>query len=369
MKAIHITTFILLSNGKPCYLALRPANFAGMSKKLIPVSVLDLAAVVKDSTPAHTFRKSLQLAQHTEQLGFKRYWLAEHHNFISIASAATSVLIGFIAGGTNTIRVGSGGIMLPNHSSLVIAEQFGTLGSLYPGRIDLGLGRAPGTDQLTAMALRRSPNIRAEDFPLQIRELQTYFSKENSTSKVRAIPGEGVDIPMWILGSSTDSAHLAAYLGMPYAFAAHFAPQQMQTAFSIYRNEFRPSAQLAEPYTMACVNVIAADTDEEAHFLATSAYQAFLGIIRDKRALMQPPVNNMNDLWNEVEEAHVKQMLSASFIGSPATLEKGIHAFAERTGINELMANAHIFDHAAKLHSYKLLSEVMNGKATGVENG
>jgi len=330
-----------------------------MSKKQIPVSVLDLAAVVKDSTPEHTFRKSLQLAQHTEHLGYKRYWLAEHHNFISIASAATSVLIGYIAGGTKTIRVGSGGIMLPNHSSLVIAEQFGTLGSLYPGRIDLGLGRAPGTDQLTAMALRRSPNIRAEDFPLQIKELQTYFSKENSTGRVRAIPGEGVDIPMWILGSSTDSAHLAAYLGMPYAFAAHFAPQQMTTAFSIYRNEFRPSSQLGEPYTMACVNVIAANKDEEAHYLATSAYQAFLGIIRDKRDLMQPPVKNMNELWNEVEEAQVKHMLSASFIGGPATLAKNIQAFVERTGINELMANAPIFDHDAKLHSYKLLTEVM----------
>lgn len=334
-----------------------------MSKQHIPVSVLDLAAVVKDSTPAHTFKKSLQLAQHTEALGYKRYWLAEHHNMISIASAATAVLIGHIAGGTKTIRVGSGGIMLPNHSPLIIAEQFGTLGSLYPGRIDLGLGRAPGTDQLTAMVIRRSSNLRAEDFPQQVMELKTYFSKENSTAKVRAIPGEGVDIPMWILGSSTDSAHLAAYFGMPYAFAGHFAPQQMQTAFAIYRNEFRPSAQLDEPYTMACVNVIAADTDDEAQYLATSAYQAFLGIIRDKRDLLQPPVHNMEEIWNEVEEAHVKQMLSASFIGSPARLEKNIQEFIELTGINELMANAHIFDHEARMHSYKLLSEVMKVKA------
>lgn len=333
-----------------------------MSKQ-IPVSVLDLAAVVKDSIPEHTFKKSLQLAQHTEALGYKRYWLAEHHNMISIASAATSVLIGFIAGGTKTIRVGSGGIMLPNHSSLIIAEQFGTLGSLYPGRIDLGLGRAPGTDQITAMIIRRSSNLRAEDFPQQVMELKAYFSKENSTAKVRAIPGEGVDIPMWILGSSTDSAHLAAYFGMPYAFAGHFAPQQMQTAFSIYRNEFRPSVQLDEPYTMACVNVIAADTDDEARYLATSAYQAFLGIIRDKRDLLQPPVRNMKEIWNEQEEAHVKQMLSASFIGSPATLEKNIQEFIELTGINELMANAHIFDHEARMYSYKLLSDVMNVKA------
>ena len=204
-----------------------------MSKQHIPVSVLDLAAVVKDSTPEHTFKKSLQLALHTEALGYKRYWLAEHHNMISIASAATSVLIGFIAGGTKTIRVGSGGIMLPNHSPLIIAEQFGTLGSLYPGRIDLGLGRAPGTDQLTAMVIRRNSNLRAEDFPQQVMELKTYFSQENSTAKVRAIPGEGVDIPMWILGSSTDSAHLAAYFGMPYAFAAITCSRSMGIIFTL----------------------------------------------------------------------------------------------------------------------------------------
>lgn len=335
-------------------------------QKKIPVSVLDLAAITEGTGPEHTFKKSLQLAQHTEALGYKRFWLAEHHNMISIASAATSVLIGFIAGGTQTIRVGSGGIMLPNHSSLIIAEQFGTLGSLYPGRIDLGLGRAPGTDQLTAMVIRRNSNLRAEDFPQQVMELKAYFSKENSTAKVRAIPGEGVDIPMWILGSSTDSAHLAAYFGMPYAFAGHFAPQQMQTAFAIYRNEFRPSAQLEEPYTMACVNVIAADTEEEAQSLATSAYQAFLGIIRDKRQLLQPPVHNMDELWTEQEEAQVKHMLSASFIGSPAAIEKNIRQFVELTGIDELMANAHIYDHEARMHSYKLLKEVMGVKVGAI---
>jgi luciferase family oxidoreductase group 1 len=214
------------------------------------------------------------------------------------------------------------------------------------------------------MVIRRNSNLRVEDFPQQVMDLKTYFSEENSTAKVRAIPGEGVNIPMWILGSSTDSAHLAAYFGMPYAFAGHFAPRQMQTAFAIYRNEFRPSAQLDEPYTMACVNVIAADTDEEAHFLATSAYQAFLGVIRDKRQLLQPPVQNMHEIWNEPEEAQVKHMLSASFIGSPSALEKGIQDFIERTGINELMANAHIYDHKARLYSYKLLSELMHVKAT-----
>ena len=330
-----------------------------MNKKQVAFSVLDLAAITEGTTPEHSFKKSLKLAQHTEALGYRRYWLAEHHNMVSIASSATAVLIGYIAGGTKTIRVGSGGIMLPNHSSLIIAEQFGTLGSLYPGRIDLGLGRAPGTDQLTAMVIRRNTNLRAEEFPQQVLELKKYFSKENSTAKVRAIPGEGVDIPMWILGSSTDSAHLAAYFGMPYAFAGHFAPAQMQTAFGIYKNEFRPSEQLSEPYIMACVNIIAADTDDEAHYLATSAYQAFLGIIRDKRQLLQPPVHNMEDMWNEFEEAQVKQMLSGSFIGSPSSLEKNIQSFITLSGVDELMINAHIYDFDAKLHSYKLVSEVM----------
>ena len=227
---------------------------------------------------------------------------------ISVASSATAILIGFIAGGTTHLRVGSGGIMFPNHSPLVVAEQFRTLASLYPGRIDLGLGRAPGTDPLTAMALRRSNNLGAEDFPQQLKELKTYFSTSNSVAKVRAIPGKGIDISMWILGSSTDSINLAAYLGLPYAFAGHFAPQQMTEAFAIYRQQFKPSLQLSQPYTITCVNVIAADTDEEAHYLTTSAYQAFLGIIRGQRELLQPPVRNMNAIWNEYEEAHVKQM-------------------------------------------------------------
>ncbi|MFT4154410.1 LLM class flavin-dependent oxidoreductase [Parafilimonas sp.] len=330
-----------------------------MSKKQIACSVLDLAAVTEGSTPEYSFKKSLKLAQYAENLGYTRYWLAEHHNIAGIASAATSVLIGYIAGGTKTIRVGSGGIMLPNHSSLIIAEQFGTLGCLYPGRIDLGIGRAPGTDQLTAMVIRRNSNLGAEDFPQQVIELKTYFSKENSTAKVRAIPGEDVDMPIWILGSSTDSAHLAAYFGMPYAFAGHFAPAQMQTAFGIYKNEFRPSEQASQPYIMACVNTIAADTDEEANYLATSAYQAFLGIIRNKRQLLQPPVKNMADLWNEAEKTQVLQMLAGSFIGSASTIQKNIQAFVAQTGVDELMFNAHMYDFDAKMHSYKLMSEVM----------
>ena len=334
-----------------------------MKNTTIPVSILDLAPVLEGTLPEHTFRNSLKLAQQAEKWGYGRYWLSEHHNMISVASSATAVLIGFIAGGTKRIRVGSGGIMLPNHSPLVVAEQFGTLASLYPGRIDLGLGRAPGTDGLTAMVLRRSTHLGAEDFPQQLHELKTYFSNSNSTAKVRAIPGEGIDIPMWILGSSTDSAYLAAETGMPYAFAGHFAPHQMEAAFAIYRRNFKPSLQLAKPYMMACVNVIAADTDEEAQYLASSAYQAFLGIIRNNRQLLQPPVLNMNKLWNEFEEAHIKAMLSRSFIGSANTVEAGIQQFIAQTGVNELMVNAHIFDLNAKLHSYELLAEIME---TGV---
>jgi luciferase family oxidoreductase group 1 len=327
----------------------------------IPISILDLASVVQGSTPADSFRNSLALAQHAEALGYCRYWFAEHHNMVSVASSATAVLIGFIAGGTKNIRAGSGGIMLPNHSPLIIAEQFGTLASLYPNRIDLGLGRAPGTDQLTAMVIRRATSLDADNFPQQVQELKTYFSTENRSAKVRAIPGEGIDVPMWILGSSTDSAHLAAYFGMPYAFAGHFAPQQMEAAFAIYRNGFRPSPQLQQPYVMACVNVIAANTDAEAQYIATSAYQAFLGIIRNKRDLLQPPVKDMRALWNEYEEAQIKQMLSGSFIGSMETIENGIKRFVERTGINELMAAAHIYDLNVKLHSYKMLSDIMRG--------
>ena len=328
-------------------------------KHTIPISILDLAPVLEGTTPEHTFRNSLQLARQAEEWGYTRYWLSEHHNMISVASSATAVLIGFIAGGTRHIRVGSGGIMLPNHSPLVVAEQFGTLASLYPGRIDLGLGRAPGTDGLTAMVLRRSTHLGAENFPQQLQELKTYFSAGNSTSKVRAIPGEGIDIPVWILGSSTDSAYLAAALGIPYAFAGHFAPQQLDAAFGIYQKNFKPSLQLAQPYMMACVNVIAADTDDEAQYLATSAYQAFLGIIRNNRQLLQPPVRNMDMLWNAYEEAQVKSMLSQSFIGSTATVAGGIGQFVAGTGVHELMVNAHIFDFDARLHSYELLAEIM----------
>lgn len=334
-----------------------------MKKELtsIPYSVLDLATVIEGKTPADTFKNSLDLAQHAENWGYHRYWLAEHHNMISVASSATSVVIGHIAGGTKTIRVGSGGIMLPNHSPLVIAEQFGTLESLYPGRIDLGLGRAPGTDQVTAMAIRGERMNAANSFPQDVLKLQAYFSAENSNSSVRAIPGEGLDIPIWILGSSTDSARLAAALGLPYAFASHFAPAQFMTAIQIYRQNFKPSEHLKEPYVLACVNVVAAETDAEANKIATSLYQLFRGIVTGKRMLLQPPVDNMDDVWTEYEEEQAGQMLACTFTGTKETIANDLQQFLDQTQVDEIMATSHIFDHQARLNSYKLLSEVFKG--------
>ena len=329
------------------------------NKEQIPYSILDLATVTEGASLKETFAKSLEAAQHAEKLGYHRYWLSEHHNMISVASSATSILIGYIAGGTSTMRVGSGGIMLPNHAPLAVAEQFGTLESIYPRRIDLGLGRAPGTDQLTAMELRGTRFSTAEDFPQNILKLQTYFSEENSDAKVRAIPGEGQNIPIWILGSSTDSAQLAGYLGLPYAFASHFAPAQFFAAIELYRRIFRPSKVLKEPYVMPCVNVIAADTDEEANKLATSLYQMFIGIITGNRTRLQPPVDNMDNLWSEGERAAAQQMLQLSFIGSKATIKSKLKEFREKTGMNEIMIISNIFDQKAKLHSYQLFAEVM----------
>jgi luciferase family oxidoreductase group 1 len=326
-----------------------------------PYSVLDLATVIEGKTAADTFKKSLDLAQHVEGWGFNRYWLAEHHNMIAVASSATSVVIGHIAAGTKTLRVGSGGIMLPNHSPLVIAEQFGTLESLFPGRIDLGLGRAPGTDQVTAMAIRGERFNAANDFPKDVLKLKQYFSAENATSSVRAIPGEGLDIPIWILGSSTDSAFLAAAMGLPYAFASHFAPTHFLNAIDIYRKNFKPSAQLAEPYVISCVNVVAADTDEEANKLATSLFQLFKGIVTGKRMLLQPPVDNMDDVWDAFEEAQASQMLTCTFIGSKETIQTDLQSFLDQTQVNEVMVSSHIYDHAAKLKSYQIVSEAFRG--------
>jgi luciferase family oxidoreductase group 1 len=326
----------------------------------IPLSVLELATVVEGGNLSSAIAGTVEVAKHTESLGYKRIWMAEHHNMEFVASSATAVLIGQVASKTNIIRVGSGGIMLPNHSPLVIAEQFGTLETIYPGRIDLGLGRAPGTDQFTAMALRRNNMNSTNDFPNDVKQLQTYFSKENSSSKVRAFPGEGLDIPLWILGSSTDSAYLAAQMGLPYAFAAHFAPAQFRMAIDIYRNNFRPSKQLNQPYVMACVNVIASETNEEAEFLATSLIRLFLGLITNTRKPIQPP-GTLPESYH-VPEVHsaVNSMMACTFTGSRDTLRKKLSNFIADTGINELMVSSNMYDSEAKLKSFTILQDAMN---------
>lgn len=330
-----------------------------MSKSFskIPVSILDLAVITAGGSPALSFKRSVDLAQKAENLGYHRFWMAEHHNMDSVASSATSVLIGYIAANTSSIRVGSGGIMLPNHAPLVVAEQFGTLESLYPGRIDLGLGRAPGTDPLTAYALRRDEQS-AYRFPQSVSEIQTYFSAGNKGSKVRAIPGEGLDIPIWILGSSTDSARLAAAMGLPYAFASHFAPRQLHEAKSIYRHEFQPSEQLSEPYFMPCVNIILADSEEEADLLSTSAQKLFLGIITGDRSPLQPPDPDFQ--MNPAAKAAMDQMTKYSFIGDPKKVTRQIIDFVNDTTADELMVVSHIFDHQARLKSYSLLKQIQD---------
>ncbi|TDE17198.1 LLM class flavin-dependent oxidoreductase [Dyadobacter psychrotolerans] len=328
-------------------------------KKNVVYSVLDLATVIEGKTPADTFVTSLDLARQAERFGYTRYWFAEHHNMISVASSATAILIGHIAGGTSTIRVGSGGIMLPNHSPLVVAEQFGTLASLYPGRIDLGLGRAPGTDQVTARAIRGENFNAAHNFPEDIQKLQQFFSEDNSGSKVRAIPGEGLDVPIWVLGSSPDSAHLAAAMGLPYAFASHFAPTYFKEAIKLYRKNFRPSQYLDKPYVMACVNVVAADTDDKAAYLSTSVLQFFMGVVTGSRKLLQPPVESMENIWSMQEEYAVNQMLSYSFIGGKEKLKQKISTFLDQTQVDEVMATSHIFDHTARVESYRLFSQIL----------
>lgn len=324
----------------------------------IPLSVLDLATIKEGKTPADTFNHSVDLAQHVEKWGFKRYWLAEHHSMESIASSATSVLIGHIAGKTSTIRVGSGGIMLPNHAPLVVAEQFGTLEYMYPGRIDLGLGRAPGSDQVTARALRRNALEGPNDFPESLIELKRYFSSENKTAKVRAIPGEGLDIPIWLLGSSTYSAQLAAILGLPFAFASHFAPTYLFDALKLYRDNFKPSESLQEPYAIACVNVVAGNSDQEAKHLATSFYQLAMGIIHGSTKPLRPPVESMDNIWSEPERAAILQMMKYSFIGGPSTVKEKLQLFLNQTQVDEIMVTSHIYEHEARVRSYKILSEI-----------
>ncbi|MCI1694906.1 LLM class flavin-dependent oxidoreductase [Aneurinibacillus aneurinilyticus] len=337
-------------------------NFLKQSKKQfndIPLSILDLAPIVSGGTPADSFRNTLDLAQHAEKWGFNRYWLAEHHNMPGIASSATSVVIGYVAAGTSKIRVGSGGIMLPNHAPLVIAEQFGTLESLYPGRIDLGLGRAPGTDQMTMRALRRDSRSDGQDFPEQLDELRSYLNPSLSAGmRVRAIPGEGLHIPIWLLGSSGFSARLAGQLGLPFSFASHFSPDNTLPALEVYRSNFRPSEVLDEPYVMVGVNVIAADTDEEARRLATSMEQQFLNLVRNRPSPLKPPVENMDDLWNPFEKATIQQQLRTSIVGSPKVVTEKLRTFLDSTQADELIINSQIYDHKARLHSYEILSSL-----------
>jgi luciferase family oxidoreductase group 1 len=321
------------------------------------LSVLDLSPIPKGATPADSLRNTLDLAQHAERWGYRRYWLAEHHNMLGIASAATAVVIGHVAGGTRTIRVGSGGIMLPNHSPLLIAEQFGTLESLYPGRIDLGVGRAPGTDQMTVRALRRDPAA-AEHFPQDVVELQALLGPVQPGQAVQAVPGTDTRVPIWILGSSLFGAQLAAMLGLPYAFASHFAPQALMEALDIYRSRFKPSAQLDRPHVMLGVNVVAADDDDEARRLFTTAQQGFTNLLRGTRGQVQPPIDDIDSYWTPAEKRHASAMLRYAFVGGAATVRDGLKAFVAATGADEIMATGMIYDHAARLRSYEILADV-----------
>lgn len=330
---------------------------------MIPFSILDLAPVAEGATPADAFRNSLDLAQHGERWGYKRFWLAEHHNMSGIASAATSVVIAHIAGGTRTIRVGSGGIMLPNHAPLVIAEQFGTLESLFPGRIDLGLGRAPGTDMATARALRRDLEASGDRFPQDVLELQAWFAPAGPGQRIRAVPGAGLEVPIWLLGSSLFSAQLAAQLGLPFAFASHFAPAAMMQAFELYRSRFQPSEQLDRPYAMAGVNVFAADSDAEGQRLFTSLLQQFINLHRGSPGRLQPPVDDIEAVSTPMERAGAERALSCSFIGAPETVASGLRSFIATTGADELIVTAQIHDHAARLRSFEIAAEIRDSLA------
>lgn len=329
---------------------------------MVPVSILDLVPVILGETPREALRKSLDLAQHAEAFGYKRYWVAEHHNMTAIASAATSVVIGYLAGGTTTIRVGSGGIMLPNHSPLVIAEQFGTLESIYPNRIDLGLGRAPGTDSRTLRALRRDPT-REHSFPEDVLELQSFLAPPVSGQAVRAVPGAGTEVPIWILGSSTFGAELAASLGLPYAFASHFAPDALLPALEIYRRKFKPSKQLDHPYAMVGVNVVAADTDDEARYLFTTIQQSFTNLVRGAGGKLQAPIDNIHDYWTPAEKHHASHMLKYSIVGSAETARKGLKELINLTKADELMIVTSIYDHVARIRSYQIVAESAMGAA------
>ena len=325
---------------------------------MLPLSVLDLSPITEGSDAGASLRNSAELARHVEQLGYERFWMAEHHSMPGIASAATAVALAFVGAQTSTIRIGAGGVMLPNHAPLIIAEQFGTLEALYPGRVDLGLGRAPGTDQAAAYAMRRNLASDANQFPNDVVELQGYFRGDNG--RVRAIPGEGLNIPIWILGSSLYGAQLAAMLGLPYAFASHFAPQMMTEAIRVYREKFEPSDQLAEPYVMLGFNAIVADSDEEAELLATSVQQAFVSLRTGHPIRLPPPTPGYADELPLEARAILRSVLSASAIGSPETARRQLDEFVERTKPDELMVTAQVYDHAARLRSYELLRQAVS---------
>ncbi len=331
------------------------------SIKNIPFSVLDLSPVFEGETASDAFRRTVNLAQTAEELGYKRFWLAEHHNMPGIASAATSVVIAHVAANTKKIRVGSGGIMLSNHAPIVIAEQFGTLESLFPNRIDLGLGRAPGTDRPATIALRRNLTNDGEEFPEQLEELRFFFKDAVENQKVQAVPGAGLNVPIWLLSSSGFSAHLAGVLGLPFAFAAHFSPEYTLPALKLYRQTFQPSDDLPKPYAMVALNIVAAETDEEAEFLATSQYQSFLNLIRQKPGNIPPPVEDMNAIWTEQEKALVASRTGGSIIGSKETVKRKLEAFLDETKADEIMVNAMIFDQQKRLRSYEIIAELFSG--------
>jgi luciferase family oxidoreductase group 1 len=324
-------------------------------------SMLDLVPVRADKGPAESLHNSLDLARHAEQWGYTRFWVAEHHNMDGIASSATSVLLGYLAGGTSSIRVGSGGVMLPNHAPLVIAEQFGTLESLYPGRIDLGLGRAPGSDQMTARALRRERSGSADDFPDDVQELMSYLGPRTPGQKVIAVPGSDTNVPIWLLGSSLFSAQLAGMYGLPYAFASHFAPRYMHEAIRVYLAHFQPSAVLDKPYVMLGVPLVAAETDERAEYLATSVYRRILNLMRGQSLVQQPPVESMDGLWLPHEKAAVGDFLGLAMVGSPAKIRAKVDVLLEQTQADELIFTCDLYEHADRLRSYELLAQVMKG--------
>jgi luciferase family oxidoreductase group 1 len=329
---------------------------------VIPFSVLDLSPILAGSDAGQSLRNSRDLAQHAEKWGYKRYWLAEHHNMPGIASSATAVAIGYVGEGTKTIRIGSGGIMLPNHAPLMIAEQFGTLESLYPGRIDLGLGRAPGTDQRTAQALRRYFNA-ADNFPQDVQELMAWFRPAIPNQAVQAIPGAGLNVPIWILGSSLFGAQVAAAFGLPFGFASHFAPDYLIEALKIYRAEFKPSEYLQQSYALAGVSAVAADTDEEARRLFSSAQQQFINLRRGTPTPLQPPIDDMETYWTPREKAQVQHAQRRAVVGSPDTVRRSLAAFIEETGVDEIMLAGQIFDHQARLRSFELLAGVRQSMA------